>query len=185
MHLHRHVKYWDFSRIDAAEAEADSVVFHIDPLRDISVGEDVRVSDICESRDLREAVLRDFLPPQIKCMTRQSDNWMILDDRGHFIRLWCRSKPVEGEDEKVLLEFKHEIFHTFNCGPLTGLDVSPLHDLTVFGGADGAIWVMNYRTLETLHSTKFSAGVAFLRWCPEVCQIMCLVSLVSCLTRLV
>ena len=132
-----YVRTWDFTAINEADPDEDTVCVIVDPLKEFPI-------------------LKDSGRPELgltsvkSVVTTEPDHWLVQDEGGGITRvaLDASGKEPSGESRQIT---------QFHAGAITGLEASATSDHAVTIGADGTVRVFAYAERREVFQSRFSA----------------------------
>lgn len=140
-----YVRYWSSSQIDGAETNGTDMYSAIRCLKEVFVGEGVR----------------------IKCMSPSStgDNWVILDAAGSIRKIPYWSYDTIVADVAPLVKPTVPLL-SFHSGGILVSRASPTDNTVVTGGEDGTVRLYDYLTKKEYYRATFNSDVVQLEFFP-------------------
>eukprot|EP00759_Apiculatamorpha_spiralis_P046826 PhF_6_TR42944/c0_g1_i1/m.65261 len=142
-----YIRYWSLSDVDAAESSDADACCLINCLREVYVGDNVKIRGMA-----------------LSC---GGDHWIVQDANGQLLRAPYLGKadmhelplpPEKQPQSRPLL--------TFHAGPINCVDTSHKDHTCVTGGSDGTIRLFDYIKRKELYKLQLNSAVTTLKFFP-------------------
>uniref|UniRef100_A0A3Q0QZ71 Uncharacterized protein n=1 Tax=Amphilophus citrinellus TaxID=61819 RepID=A0A3Q0QZ71_AMPCI len=135
------VRVWDFERISVADGNSDGSRFEMEPINELVVGPNVRLSSV-----VRSSLSDSFV-------------WFAQDSNGAIWKLDLSFTNMSPDPECLF---------SFHVGMIQGLDVSKNSHLMATTTLDRSVKVFDFLAKRELTTSRFTQGGTALCWAPPV-----------------
>ncbi|XP_067430871.1 cilia- and flagella-associated protein 44 [Thunnus thynnus] len=135
------VRGWDFESIDTADSNSDSSKFELEPMNEMVIGHNVRLSSV------------------VKSSTPDSFLWFAKDSSGAIWKLDLSFTYTTPDPECLFC---------FHAGAIQGLDVSRKSHMMATTALDRSVKVFDFLAKRELTTSRFNQGGTALSWAPTL-----------------
>uniref|UniRef100_H0X5H9 Cilia- and flagella-associated protein 44 n=1 Tax=Otolemur garnettii TaxID=30611 RepID=H0X5H9_OTOGA len=135
------VRIWDFETIDTADVINDTGLLEIEPMNELQVGKDVKLSSMIKMNEIG------------------SNFWLAQDANGAIWKLDLSFSNITQDPECLF---------SFHAGAIEALAVSPITYLMATTALDHSVRIYDFAGKTPLAQMKFKQGGTALTWVPQL-----------------